>query len=73
MSEKFAFLTSTRFWAMIIGAVSLYLANKGIIGQAETTLIVTILGGFIGVKTLDRTVDTLSNAEPKEENSSMVD
>lgn len=54
MKEKFAFLSSTRFWSLIIGAVSIYLKTKGIIGEAEMILIATITSGFIIVKTADR-------------------
>ena len=39
---------------MIVGAVVLYLKTKGLIGEAETTLIGTILAGFIAVRTVDR-------------------
>ena len=48
------FLTSTRFWAMVLGAVAVYLNRKGILGDAEFALVGTILGGFIGVRTIDR-------------------
>jgi hypothetical protein len=54
MNSKLEFLTSTRFWALVIGAISLYLKTKGIIGDPETILIATILGGFITIKTIDR-------------------
>jgi len=52
--EKLEFLKSTRFWALVIGAVTLYLQGKGIIGESELTLIGTIVAGFIGVRTIDR-------------------
>lgn len=54
ISEKFQFIFSTRFWALIIGAVSFYLKTKGIIGDAEMILIETIVAGFIGIRTIDR-------------------
>ena len=54
MNEKFAFLLSTRFWALCIGTISFYLKTKGIIGDAEVMLISTIMGGFITIKTIDR-------------------
>ncbi len=53
-NTKFDFLTSNRFWALVIGAVSMYLQAKGIIGQPEMVLIATITSGFIVVKTVDR-------------------
>jgi len=52
--SKFAFLTSNRFWALIIGAVSIYLKAKGIFGEPEMMLISTITAGFITVKTIDK-------------------
>jgi len=54
MNEKFEFLLSTRFWAMIIGAVVLYLQSKGLIGKEEMVLVETIMAGFISVRTVDR-------------------
>lgn len=57
INEKFAFLTSSRFWAICIGAVSAYLRLKGYIGDAEVTLIATIVGGFTVVRTVDRISD----------------
>lgn len=54
MKDKFLFLTSTRFWALIIGAVMFYLKAKGWVGESEMILANTILGGFIAIKTIDR-------------------
>jgi hypothetical protein len=56
MNNKFDFIYSTRFWAMILGAGFLYLEAKGWIGEAERNLFVTIAGGFIGIKTIDKNV-----------------
>lgn len=56
LSENLEFLTASRFWALIIGAVSIYLKTKGIIGEAEMILIATITGGFITVRTIDKNV-----------------
>jgi len=58
--EKFDFLKSTRFWALIIGAVTFYLQTKGILGEAELNLIGTIVAGFIGIKTIDRFGEKIS-------------
>lgn len=52
--EKFAFLKSTRFWAVILGAISMYLESKGLIGEPERNLIATIVVGFTTIKTIDR-------------------
>lgn len=53
------FLQSNRFWALVVGAVVLYLQNKGFIGMHETVLIETILAGFVGIRTVDRTAEHL--------------
>jgi hypothetical protein len=64
MNPKFAFLTSTRFWAMIIAAVAIYLQTKGWIGDAEMMLIATIASGFTVIGTVDRLGD--KNVEASE-------
>lgn len=56
-NSKWAFLKSTRFWAITIAAVSIYLQAKGWIGDAEMTLISTVMGGFTVVRTVDRFAD----------------
>jgi len=62
MKEKFAFLTSTRFWAIVLGAVAVYFRENGTIGESEMMLINTILGGFIIVKTVDRASEKIGGA-----------
>lgn len=48
------FIKSNRFWVMVIGALSIYLKARGIIGEPEMALIATISAGFIVVRTVDR-------------------
>lgn len=48
------FLKSNRFWVAVAMALGAYLYSKGYIGQAEVTLIETLGGIFIGVRTIDR-------------------
>lgn len=50
----FEFLHSPRFWAVVFGAVIVYLQAKGWLGELERNLIVTIAGGFVGIRTIDR-------------------
>lgn len=57
MENKFAFLGSPRFWALVIGACALALWQDGIISQAWVTAIGTITGGFIGIRTVDRATE----------------
>lgn len=52
--NKFDFLKSTRFWAIVIGSLALYLQAKGIFGDAEMTLVASITGIFTLVRTVDR-------------------
>lgn len=54
INTKFAFLTSSRFYALVIGAVMFYLKAKGWVGESEMILANTILAGFITIKTIDR-------------------
>ncbi len=61
---NFQFLTSPRFWAIVLGAVSVYLKSKGIIGEPEMMLIATITAGFTIVRTTDRFSEVLSPKEP---------
>lgn len=53
-NNKFLFLTSPRFWALVIGAVMFYLSSKGWVGEQEMILANTIIAGFITIKTIDR-------------------
>lgn len=58
--SKFAFLGAPRFWAMVVGAVAIYLQSKGLIGDPEMLLIATLSAGFIGINTIDRSVETIA-------------
>lgn len=53
------FLKSTRFWVMIIGALSIYLQAKGYIGEPEMKFIATVSTIFITVRTVDRFGETM--------------
>ena len=61
MKEKFAFLTSTRFYAVIIGAIAIYLSQEGIISEALSQLIITVAGGFTLIKSVDRFSEQIGN------------
>lgn len=60
--NKYDFLSSTRFWAMIIASVAIYLKTKGIFGDAEMVLVATITSGFTIVRTIDRNTDAKVDA-----------
>ena len=53
----FSFLYATRFWALVIGAASIYAKQRGWIGEPEMILIATITGGFTIVRTVDRATE----------------
>lgn len=63
--NKFTFLTSTRFWALIIGALSVYLQTKGFIGDPEMILIATVTTGFTAIRTIDRAAEKSGNVDTK--------
>ena len=54
MNDKWAFIYSTRFWAILIIAVVGYLEVKGWIDEPLKVLIWTIAGSFGIVRTVDR-------------------
>ncbi len=63
IQSQWAFLKSTRFWALVIGAVSLYAQMKGWIGDAEMRLIATLAAGFITVRTVDRAAEKVGEVQ----------
>jgi hypothetical protein len=58
--EWYSFIKSPRFWVMILGALSIYGQQKGLLGDAEMQLVATISALFISIKTLDRVSEKLS-------------
>ena len=53
--------SSTRFWAIVFGAIVVYLRQKGFIDQYLMELITTILGGHIVINTVDKFSDKSTN------------
>jgi len=61
MKEKLMFLTSTRFWALVAIAIVGVLDAELIISSPIAQALVTILGGFVVIRTVDRNIgDALS-------------
>jgi hypothetical protein len=58
--EKFGFIKSTRFWALTLIAIVGVLKAENIIDDSVATGLITILGGFTILRTVDRTTDSLS-------------
>lgn len=58
------FLKSERFWAIVIGSVTLYLQQKGWIGEAELALVGTLTAAFVTVGTVDRIGKNIGGVKP---------
>lgn len=54
-SEKFAFLKSTRFWAMVFGILAAYLSGDLTSVQA----VQAFFAGFLAVGTFDRAAEKI--------------
>lgn len=54
------FLKAPRFYAMLLGALSIYGKQKGWLGEPEMQFIATVATLFVGIRTIDRTVEKLS-------------
>lgn len=64
IKNKFAFVFSTRFWAMILAATVQYLESEGTISANSSQFLTTVFAGFIGVRTVDRFSEKVGT-EPK--------
>ena len=53
------FLKSRRFWSLVLIAIVKVLESEGIIPSDIAGGIVTILGGFIAIRTVDKVTDGL--------------
>lgn len=58
--SRWDFLKSPAFWALTIGAVALWLFQDGIISEGLRNCIVTISGGFVTIRTVDRITDKMT-------------
>jgi len=58
MKGKLIFLTSTRFWKMVIIGVLVALQGEGVISggllEAITVIVEIALGGSVAIRTIDR-------------------
>lgn len=64
--DPMAFLQSTRFWAMVIGCIAILFGKDGIITpESIHQALLAFSGGFMATRTIDRTVEKLSNKEPQ--------
>ena len=60
MNDKWSFIYSTGFWAVVIISISTYLADTGVITEALKLAIWTLAGGFTTIRTLDKTIDKIA-------------
>ena len=60
MKDKFLFLSSVRFWALVLIAIVGVLKVEGIVPDEIATALVTILGGYTVIRTVDRASETLA-------------
>jgi len=58
LKDKLAFLSSTRFWALIIAGLVI-VADGNFTQQAWIKGLLAVLGGFIGIRTIDRASEKL--------------
>ena len=59
---KWQFLTSTRFWSLVLIAAALWLKTDGYITAALADFISTVGGGFIVIRTTDRFSEKMNNS-----------
>jgi len=68
MNDKLAFLLAPRFWALVIGCLAILLGPDGVITpESIQNAIMAFSAGFIGVRTLDRSVEYLAPKSVKVE------
>ncbi len=58
--EKFAFIFSTRFWALVLIAIVGVLKAEGILDGEIANGLITILTGFTAIRTIDRFSETIN-------------
>lgn len=54
LPEKLQFLTSRRFWALVVIAILGVLQQQKILSQEIVNALIIVLGGFIGIDTFDK-------------------
>ena len=52
--NKLNFLQSRRFWGLVVIAVFGVLGSEGIVSSDIVSAVVVVIGGFIGIRTVDR-------------------
>ncbi len=58
--EALPMLSSTRFWAIVVMALAVWLHAEELIPFELMTFLEMIFGGHVGLRTIDRTAELLS-------------
>ena len=59
MVKNFPFLRSTRFWAVVIFALAIWLGDAGVMPAELVAFLQTVTGGHVGLRTIDRFGETV--------------
>jgi hypothetical protein len=61
--KNFQFLTSNRFWAIVLFSLAIALKDAGVISVELAQFVMTVTAGHIGVKTVDRFAEKLGKSK----------
>jgi len=61
--NQWDFLKAPRFWALVLGSISLALYQDHIISQSIMVAITSITGGFVSIRTIDRFSEKVNSKE----------
>jgi hypothetical protein len=56
----FSFLSSNRFWALVLIFITMVLTSSKVITEDLSMALITLLGGFVTIRTIDRATETIS-------------
>lgn len=62
-NDKLAFLSSTRFWALLLASVFTTLGSEGYITPGVLEGIQMLLAGFVGIRSVDRFAEQFKKQE----------
>lgn len=61
MPKQLLFLTSTRFWSVVLIALATWLVKDGYITESLGTFLQTIAGGYTIIRTVDKSADKIGS------------
>ena len=65
ITELLPFLTSTRYWQIVVAAVVTYMGAKGWIDSDLVLLIDAVTLGSVGIRTVDRFAEKAGDKDTK--------